>query len=80
WQDRIPGYYQGVKIIGPTKLHDAILEMTDIRAGATLLVAALAATGTSVLTEVEHLDRGYEKLDERLKNLGADIKRIKEEL
>ncbi|KKS85045.1 MAG: UDP-N-acetylglucosamine 1-carboxyvinyltransferase, partial [Candidatus Gottesmanbacteria bacterium GW2011_GWA1_43_11] len=71
---------QGVKIIGPTKLHDAILEMTDIRAGATLLVAALAATGTSVLTEVEHLDRGYEKLDERLKNLGADIKRIKEEL
>ena len=80
WQDRIPGYYQGVKIFGPTKLHDAILEMTDIRAGATLLVAALAASGTSVLTEVEHLDRGYEKLDVRLHALGAAIKRIKEEL
>ncbi len=80
WNDRIQGYHQGIKIFGPTKLHEAILEMDDIRAGATLVVAALAASGRSVLTEVNHLDRGYEKLDERLKTLGAKTERVQEEL
>lgn len=80
WSDRIPNYHQGIKIYGPTKLHEAVLEMTDIRAGATLVVAALAAYGKTVVTEVEHLDRGYENLDERLKKLGAQIRRVKEEL
>ncbi len=80
WADRIAGYFQGIKILGPARLHEAVLEMTDIRAGATLVVAALVAHGTSVLSEVEHLDRGYEKLDERLRNLGATIKRVKEEI
>lgn len=78
WEDRIEGYHQAIKVYGPIKLHEAVMEMTDIRAGATLLLAALIPKGTSVITEIGHLDRGYERLDERLKKLGADIVRSKE--
>lgn len=78
WNDRIPGFCQAIRIYGQTKLHEAILSMTDIRAGATLVVAALVAHGTSILQEIDHLDRGYEDLDKRLVDLGADIQRIKE--
>lgn len=80
WADHIPGYSQGVKIYGPVKLHEAVMEMTDIRAGATLLLAALVPKGTSVITEIGHMDRGYERLDERLRTLGAHITRVKEEV
>lgn len=59
---------------GPRKLHAAKLELQDIRAGLALVVAALIAEGTSELVVGEHLDRGYEKLDEKLRSLGADIK------
>ena len=52
--------------------------MRNIRAGAAVVVAALVAHGQSVILEIEHLDRGYEKLEERLKSLGAAIKRIEE--
>lgn len=71
--------FHAAKIQGPVELHNGIVDMTDLRAGATLVLAALAASGESVLFGVEHLDRGYEKLDKRLKNLGASIKRVKEE-
>jgi UDP-N-acetylglucosamine 1-carboxyvinyltransferase len=64
---------QGIKISGPTILHNAVLTMADLRAGATLLIASLLAMGESVIYGVEHLDRGYEKFEERLKALGADI-------
>lgn len=47
----------------------------DIRAGVSLLIAALSATGTAVIHNIEQIDRGYQKIDERLKTLGADIKR-----
>lgn len=69
---------QAIKIKGPTKLHEAILRTTDLRAGATLILAALSSDGESYVHGLEHIDRGYEKIDERLKSLGADIKRIKE--
>ncbi len=75
WQDRVKGFHQGIKILGPTPLHEAVLEITDLRAGATLVLAALAARGTSVLHGVEHIDRGYENFDKQLTKLGADIKR-----
>ncbi|MEK9156936.1 MAG: hypothetical protein AAB448_02255 [Patescibacteria group bacterium] len=52
--------------------------MPDIRAGLALVVAALIAEGTSTLTGVEHLARGYEKLEEKLQSLGADIKVVEE--
>lgn len=78
WKDRIQGYHQGIRIKGPTKLHNAILEMDDLRAGATLVLAALAAQGDSYIHGIEQIDRGYEKIEERLQELGARIKRISE--
>lgn len=63
-------------VSGPTKLQGREIVMTDIRAGMAHIIAALAAEGESVISGVEHIDRGYEKIDERLRELGADIKRI----
>ena len=48
----------------------------DIRAGVALLIAALSAEGTSIIQNIEQIDRGYQHIDERLRQLGADIKRI----
>ncbi len=67
------------KIKGPTDLHNAIVTITDLRAGATLVLAAVAAQGESVLLEIQHLDRGYEKFENRLNSLGADIRRVNNE-
>ncbi len=64
---------QAIKIHGPRKLHEAVVQMTDIRAGACLLLASLCATGRSVITGVEQLERGYEDLVGKLRTLGAHI-------
>ena len=48
----------------------------DIRAGIALLIAALSAEGTSIIDNIEQIDRGYERIEERLSALGAVIKRI----
>jgi UDP-N-acetylglucosamine 1-carboxyvinyltransferase len=64
-----------IKVFGPTVLHNAVLTISDLRAGASLVLAALAAKGESVLLDVEHLDRGYEQFEQRLTNLGASIVR-----
>ena len=48
----------------------------DIRAGISLLIAALSAKGTSVINNIEQIDRGYELIDDRLSSIGAKIKRI----
>lgn len=77
-EDDKPEYYHAVKITGPQKLHNAVMSTLDIRAGAAVVLAALVAQGSSTIYGIEKLDRGYEKFDERLKMLGADIKRIKE--
>lgn len=79
WTDRVKGYHQGIKIKGPTTLHNAVLEIDDLRAGATLVLAALSAPGESVVHGVEQVDRGYEKIEEKLRTLGAHIARITEE-
>lgn len=50
---------------------------TDLRASASLILAGLAAEGITVVDRVYHLDRGYEKIEEKLKPLGAKIRRIK---
>lgn len=65
------------RIMGPAALHGAELVIPDIRAGMAHVIAALSAGGESVISGVSHLDRGYEKLDERLRELGADIRRIR---
>jgi UDP-N-acetylglucosamine 1-carboxyvinyltransferase len=63
---------------GVGKLKGAPLMATDLRASASLIVAALAAEGESTIKRIYHLDRGYERLEEKLKKLGADITREKE--
>lgn len=69
---------QAIKIFGKVDLHNAVLEMSDLRAGATVVAAALIASGESVISGVEHIERGYENFDRRLKMLGADIQ-VKDE-
>jgi UDP-N-acetylglucosamine 1-carboxyvinyltransferase len=64
-------------IKGGKKLMSAPILMSDLRAGAALVVAALAAKGTTEIRRIYHSDRGYEKLTEKLSSLGADIKRVK---
>ena len=63
-------------ILGPTPLYGKEVESYDIRSGMTMVVAALVAQGQTTISGVEHIDRGYEKLAERLKSIGANIKRI----
>ena len=63
-------------VTGPTKLYGRKLISPDLRAGAALIIAALIANGKTEIDNIYQIDRGYEKLDERLRNLGADIKRI----
>lgn len=63
-------------ITGPAVLSGCDIETLDIRSGMTLVIAALVASGSSTIAHVEHIDRGYERIDERLQALGADIKRI----
>jgi UDP-N-acetylglucosamine 1-carboxyvinyltransferase len=63
-------------IAGPTPLHGREVEIADLRAGATLILAALAAAETSVISGVEHVDRGYEAIESKLVSLGARITRI----
>ena len=59
------------------KLRGIRMSSPDIRAGVALLIAALSAEGTSVIQNIEQIDRGYQHIDERLRALGADIKRTK---
>lgn len=62
-------------ITGPTPLYGREIESYDIRAGATLIIAGLIAEGETVINDIYQVDRGYEDIDERLKKLGANIKR-----
>lgn len=57
-------------------LQGTIMSSPDIRAGIALLIAALSAEGTSIIHNIEQIDRGYENIDQRLRKLGADIMRI----
>jgi len=78
-EDDSPDYFHAIKIQGPMKLHNAVVQISDLRAGATLVLGALAAEGESIIFGVKHLDRGYEKFEERLEKLGAAIERVKGE-
>ncbi|MDZ4295917.1 MAG: UDP-N-acetylglucosamine 1-carboxyvinyltransferase, partial [Patescibacteria group bacterium] len=61
---------------GPTPLYGTTIPSLDLRAGATLVIAALVAEGRSVLKDAYNIDRGYERIEEKLAALGADIKRV----
>ena len=62
-------------VIGPSRLHAALVESPDIRAGMALLIAALGAEGQSHIFNVGQIERGYERIDHRLRALGANIER-----
>jgi UDP-N-acetylglucosamine 1-carboxyvinyltransferase len=61
---------------GPTKLTGAAVIASDLRASASLVLAGLAAQGTTIVDRVYHIDRGYERIEEKLRTLGANIERI----
>jgi UDP-N-acetylglucosamine 1-carboxyvinyltransferase len=63
-------------VSGPSRLHGERVESPDIRAGMAMLIAALCADGSSEIGNVVQIDRGYERIDERLRNLGARIERV----
>lgn len=69
-------YKHSAVITGPSSLKAAEVVVPDIRAGLAFVVAALVAEGTSVLTGIHHLDRGYERLQEKLQAVGAQIERV----
>jgi len=62
-------------VSGPTPLNGATVRALDVRAGAAVLLAALVARGRTVIEEISHLQRGYERLDEKLRALGVDMER-----
>jgi len=64
-------------IYGKTPLRGLNIETWDIRAGASLIIAALLAEGETTIDNIHQIDRGYEKIEEKLKKLGADIERVK---
>jgi UDP-N-acetylglucosamine 1-carboxyvinyltransferase len=66
-------------VSGPSRLHGGRVESPDIRAGMAMLIAALAADGISEIGNIGQIDRGYERIDERLRGLGANIERVSAE-
>lgn len=71
-------YTHSCLISGPTPLVGTELDIPDIRAGCSYILAALTASGTSQAYGIEHIERGYENLDVKLRSLGAKIERVKE--
>lgn len=63
---------------GPSKLIGARVQASDLRASACLVLAGLVAEGETIIDRVYHIDRGYEKIETKLKSLGADIERLRE--
>ncbi|NOS67278.1 MAG: UDP-N-acetylglucosamine 1-carboxyvinyltransferase [Candidatus Peribacteraceae bacterium] len=63
-------------IIGPTPLKGRVVASNDIRAGAAMVLAALCAEGETTITDVRYIERGYDRLDEKLRGLGAKIERV----
>ncbi len=75
WNERddSPEYFHAARIYGPTPLSASNLTISDLRAGATMIIAALCADGTSQITGTEWVERGYEYFIDRLRALGATI-------
>ena len=63
-------------ITGPSPLHGTRIDSLDLRAGATMILAGLIARGQTTVNNAEIIDRGYENVNQKLKKVGADIKRI----
>lgn len=68
-------YEQTIQINGPITLHNGVVSAHDLRAGASLVVASLAASGESIILDAQNIERGYENFIDKLVSIGADIKR-----
>jgi UDP-N-acetylglucosamine 1-carboxyvinyltransferase len=75
---RIQVSHDKAVVEGPTKLIGARVQASDLRASASLVLAGLIAEGETTIDRVYHIDRGYEKIETKLKALGADIERVRE--
>lgn len=73
--DQTKEYLQAIRIYGPQRLHSGVMKISDLRAGATLAIAALVAEGESVINGASILERGYENFIEKVRGLGGDIQR-----
>lgn len=73
---RISLYGNEALTIGQNQLHGAEVVATDLRASACLIIAALVAQGTTVVNRIYHIDRGYERIEEKFHRLGVDIQRL----
>ena len=69
--------HQTATVRGVERLHGAPVMATDLRASVSLVIAGLAAEGETVINRVYHLDRGFERIEEKLGAVGADIRRVK---
>jgi UDP-N-acetylglucosamine 1-carboxyvinyltransferase len=65
------------RVEGPSRLLGASVMATDLRASASLVIAGLAADGTTLVDRIYHLDRGYDRMEEKLNALGAKIERVR---
>lgn len=65
-----------VLVRGPAKLRGTVIKSYDLRAGAALIIAALCADGRTVVEDIYQVDRGYERIEERLQGIGAEIQRV----
>jgi UDP-N-acetylglucosamine 1-carboxyvinyltransferase len=63
-------------IIGPTPLKGRLVASNDIRAGAAMVLAGLCAEGQTTVTDVHYIERGHDRLDEKLRSVGAKIERV----
>ena len=66
------------RVTGPTPLTGAPLIASDLRASASLVLAGLVASGETIIDRVYHIDRGYERIEAKLRAVGADIERIRD--
>jgi UDP-N-acetylglucosamine 1-carboxyvinyltransferase len=66
-------------VVGPSQLRGGPIYSPDIRAGMALLIAALCATGQSEIDNIEQIDRGYERIEQKLQKLGAHVKRVNDD-
>ncbi len=66
-----------VAVEGPTPLHGTVIKSYDLRAGAALIIAALTAAGKTIIEDIYQVDRGYERIEERLWEIGVAIKRVR---
>ena len=80
WDNNTNSTKQAIEITGPNNLHDAVVVVSDLRAGATLVLAALIAKGKTIIYGVEQIERGYEDFPRKLASLGADIEVIEEKV